>query len=73
MSKWVNLYLFALAINIIVIFFSTSVILSFLLFALGCIVLFMSRENNTTSIVHIIMFVIGTLFFVGSIWRFIYG
>lgn len=74
MSKWVNFYLIALIINIVfTIFFSASIVFSSILFVLGSIVLFLSRENKTTSIVHIIMFLIGAGFLSFSVWRLIYG
>lgn len=73
MSKWVNIYLLVLLANIVsVIFFSPSVLLSLPLLILASIVVYLSRVNQTTSIVHLTMFAISIFFVALSFWSVIY-
>ena len=73
MSKWVNIYLLVLLANIIsVIFFSPSVLLSLPLLILASIVVYLSRVNKTTSIVHLTMFAVSVFFVALSFWSVIY-
>jgi len=73
MSKWVNIYLLLLLINLaIIIFFKPLIIIALPLAIVASIVIYMSKVNKTTSLVHIAMFIIAMIILSLSIWSGIY-
>lgn len=70
MTKWVNLYLLLLVLNLFkLVFFTVTFLTSIPLLITGFIVIYLSYKNKTTSIVHIIMFLISIGFLVLSLLR----
>jgi hypothetical protein len=70
MTKWVNLYLFLLVLNLFkLVFFTVTFFTSIPLLIIGFIIIYLSYKNQTTSIVHITMFLISIVFLVLSLLR----